>query len=111
MKKILLLFSICATSFAQTSVESILKSDFSGRKDLEIPVSENPIQKLPVIILKGKQQGPVMSVVAGVHGYEYPPIVAVQELLQEIDPEKITGTLINCQYSLIFRANAFCEPD
>lgn len=49
---------------------------------------------LPISIIKGKKEGPVFTMVAGVHGYELPPIVAVQELLQEINAEELTGTLI-----------------
>ena len=32
--------------------------------------------------------------IAGVHGYESPPIMASQELIQEIDKDSISGTLI-----------------
>ncbi|MEO0570834.1 MAG: succinylglutamate desuccinylase/aspartoacylase family protein [Bacteroidota bacterium] len=49
---------------------------------------------LPITIVKGKSKGPVFTIVAGVHGFEYPPIIAVQELLQEIDAEQLTGDLI-----------------
>ncbi len=49
---------------------------------------------LPISIMKGKNDGPIFTIVAGVHGYEYPPIVATQALMKEIDIEKLTGTLI-----------------
>lgn len=49
---------------------------------------------LPVAIIKGKTDGPVFTIVAGVHGYEYPPIVATQAILREIDMEKLSGTLV-----------------
>ncbi|CAM4380718.1 succinylglutamate desuccinylase/aspartoacylase family protein [Zobellia roscoffensis] len=49
---------------------------------------------LPVSIVKGKTDGPVFTIVAGVHGFEYPPIVATQELMQEIDVDKLAGILI-----------------
>ena len=49
---------------------------------------------VPISIIKGKKKGPVFTMVAGVHGYEYPPIIAVQELLQEIIANELTGTLI-----------------
>lgn len=42
---------------------------------------------LPLTILKGSQDGPVFTIVARIHGYEYPPIVATQELLKELDPK------------------------
>ncbi|WP_229239663.1 succinylglutamate desuccinylase/aspartoacylase family protein [Echinicola soli] len=49
---------------------------------------------LAVTVIKGKHDGPVFSMVAGVHGFEYPPIMAVQELMQKIQPEKLHGTLV-----------------
>ncbi len=49
---------------------------------------------LPISIIKGKKEGPVFTVVAGVHGFEYPPIVATQELISEIDMDDLAGTLI-----------------
>ena len=49
---------------------------------------------LPVSIIKGKNKGLVFTLVAGVHGFEYPPIMATQELMQEIDMQKLKGTLI-----------------
>lgn len=49
---------------------------------------------LPISILKGKTEGPVFTIVAGVHGYEYPPIVATQKILEEIDTDQLRGTLV-----------------
>ena len=49
---------------------------------------------LPISIIKGKTQGPIFTIVAGVHGYEYPPIMATQEILKDINPEKLKGTII-----------------
>ncbi|UII75824.1 M14 family metallopeptidase [Flagellimonas sp. HMM57] len=49
---------------------------------------------LPISILKGKIEGPVFTIVAGVHGYEYPPIMATQKLMEEIDLKQLKGTLI-----------------
>ena len=49
---------------------------------------------LPISIIKGKEDGPVFTIIAGVHGYEYPPIVAAQELLKEIEPNDLKGTLL-----------------
>ncbi len=54
----------------------------------------NGLEYIPLTIVKGKKENPVFTIVAGIHGYEYPPIIAVQELLGEIDPENLQGTLI-----------------
>ena len=49
---------------------------------------------VPITILKGKKEGPVFTILSGVHGYEYPPIIAAQELIQELDTDRLTGTVI-----------------
>jgi len=49
---------------------------------------------LPISIIKGKSEGPVFTIVAGVHGYEYPPIIATQKLLKYIEAKDLKGTLI-----------------
>lgn len=49
---------------------------------------------LPMVIIKGNETGKTLAILAGVHGYEYPPIMAVQEFFKEIDPKKLKGNLI-----------------
>ncbi len=67
-----------------------------SKENIRIPLSDalGNTTQLPVSIIKGQQDGPVFTMIAGVHGYEYPPIMATQALLKEIDPQKLTGTLI-----------------
>lgn len=78
------------------SVSSILKGANNGvRIDTLISFgSKNELEYTPLTIVKGKKPGMVFTIVAGIHGYEYPPIIAVQELMQEIDPNKLQGTLL-----------------
>ena len=49
---------------------------------------------IPVTILHGRKTGPVLSLIAGIHGSEYSPIVAMQRLPKLLDPEEMSGTLI-----------------
>ncbi len=63
-----------------------------------IPVSDQDIETfIPITVFHGVEEGPVLGITAGVHGYEYPPIIAGQQLIQQIDPEKLSGTLILVQ--------------
>ena len=34
--------------------------------------------KIPITVIKGSKPGPVLALTAGIHGYEYPPILALQ---------------------------------
>ncbi|SNR96415.1 M14 family metallopeptidase [Hymenobacter mucosus] len=49
---------------------------------------------VPVTVFHGRRPGPVLGIIAGVHGYEYPPILAAQQLAQELDPAQLRGTVI-----------------
>lgn len=53
-----------------------------------------PGRGLPVTVIQGVQPGPVLTITAGVHGDEFPPIFAVQELRKSIKPESLNGTLV-----------------
>jgi predicted deacylase len=65
---------------AQTWLEAIGPGD--------VPV------RVPVGIVRGAQDGPVLAAVAGVHGAEYDGIEAVIRLHQEVDPAALSGTLV-----------------
>src|SRR5580692_542509 len=49
---------------------------------------------IPLTVFHGKKPGPVLALVAGNHGYEYPPILALQKLRERIDPKKLAGAVI-----------------
>ena len=49
---------------------------------------------IPISIVNGSRPGPVLALVAGVHGYEYPPILALQRLRTAIDPKDLAGAII-----------------
>lgn len=49
---------------------------------------------IPVTIIHGRQPGPVLSLIAGIHGSEYAPILAMQRLPDALDPAEMAGTLI-----------------
>ncbi len=50
--------------------------------------------QIPITTIQGARPGPVLALIAGNHGYEYPPILALQQLRAAIDPAKISGTAI-----------------
>jgi uncharacterized protein len=63
--------------------------------DLRVPAgATDPSTYIPVTVFHGRSNGPVLAVTMGVHGYEYPPILAGQELLHRIDPLQLRGTLV-----------------
>ena len=83
--------------FSQDPFEEALANPIpASTKQLRIPFSDrlNNQTDLPLAFFHGIESGPVFTILAGVHGFEYPPIVAVQQIMQEIDPKKLKGTLV-----------------
>src|SRR5688572_27612651 len=61
---------------------------------LEVPALNDAGTRIPVSLVRGMGDGPVLALIAGTHGYEYPGITALQRLRQSIDPRALRGTLI-----------------
>src|SRR5215203_1571889 len=49
---------------------------------------------IPISVIHGTKPGPVLALTAGVHGMEYPPILALQRMRASIDPQTLSGTVI-----------------
>jgi predicted deacylase len=63
--------------------------------DLVVPGrGSEPGTTIPVTLINGSRPGPVLALVAGVHGFEYPPILALQRLRASIDPKDLAGSII-----------------
>ena len=61
---------------------------------LPVPAGNDPETFIPVTIIHGKKEGKVLTLVAGVHGYEYPPILSLYRLKKMISPDLLSGTLV-----------------
>ncbi len=49
---------------------------------------------IPFTIINGATGGPVLALVAGTHGMEYVPIVALQRMRTAIDPKTLRGAIV-----------------
>lgn len=95
MRSLLLLTLVFFSFKAHTQDLKKLLSTNQSRTDTLISFNDKEaLKKLPLTIIKGKEEGPNFTIIAGVHGYEYPPIIAVQKLMKEIEPENLKGNLI-----------------
>lgn len=62
---------------------------------LEVPArGAEPGTRIPITVIHGAKAGPVLGLVAGTHGYEYAPIVAMQRFPGKVDPKELAGTVI-----------------
>lgn len=49
---------------------------------------------IPFTVVHGAAPGPVLALVAGTHGMEYTPILALQRVKTTLDPKTLAGTVI-----------------
>ncbi|MDT8321765.1 MAG: M14 family metallopeptidase [Xanthomonadales bacterium] len=61
---------------------------------LDVPAADDPGTRIPVSVIHGASPGPVLALIAGTHGYEYPGITALQRLRRQVDPQTLSGTLL-----------------
>src|SRR5712692_4519210 len=61
---------------------------------LEVPKGSGPGTRIPVTLIHGAKPGPVLALVAGTHGYEYSPVMAMQRFPAKVDPHELAGTII-----------------
>ncbi|MEM0991388.1 MAG: M14 family metallopeptidase [Bacteroidota bacterium] len=99
----MLLFIACNvaafTTYGQSAFEFEGKKVESGTKaHFSVPISDGEQETIiPITVFHGKADGPVLGITAGVHGYEYAPILAGQQLIERIDPASLKGTIILVQ--------------
>jgi len=61
---------------------------------IEVPHEVDAGTQIPVTTITGTHPGPTLALIAGNHGYEYPPILALQELRAHFDTGDLSGTVI-----------------
>ncbi len=61
---------------------------------LEVPAGIDSGTRVPITVLRGRQPGPTLALVAGTHGSEVAPIIALQRVRAALDPTQLRGTVI-----------------
>jgi predicted deacylase len=61
---------------------------------IDVPAGTDAGTRIPVSIIQGNTGGPVLALVAGTHGSEPCPILALQRVRAELDPSQLAGTVI-----------------
>ncbi len=61
---------------------------------IQVPAAGDESTTIPISLIHGVRPGPVLALIAGNHGYEYAPIIALQRLLPQLDPKQMAGTVI-----------------
>lgn len=61
---------------------------------LEVPAGVDSGTRIPISIVRGRQPGPTLALVAGTHGSEIAAVVALQRVRAELDPAQLRGTVL-----------------
>ena len=68
-----------------------------SREQIELPVARLPTQtqvSLPINVIRGREEGPVLWVSAAIHGDEINGVEIVRRLMDLVTPKSLQGTLI-----------------
>ena len=71
-----------------------VKSGSAASGYLAVPAKDGAGTEIPYTVIHGAKKGPVLALVAGVHAYEYPPILSLYRLKDRIDPKTLRGTVL-----------------
>ncbi len=61
---------------------------------LDVPAGVDSATRIPVTVIRGRAAGPTLALIAGTHGAEVAPIVALQRVRESVNPSELRGTLI-----------------
>lgn len=61
---------------------------------IEVPAVMDSGTRIPITIIRGTRPGPTLALIAGTHGSETAPIIALQRLRAMIEPAALTGTVV-----------------
>ncbi len=80
------------TTFTVGSIAAEPGEKVSGKIIVEDGIDKGTF--IPITIINGIKPGPVLTLNAGIHGTEYVPIITLQTLLNEINPNELSGAVI-----------------
>jgi predicted deacylase len=61
---------------------------------LDVPAGMDSATRIPITVIHGGAPGPVLALIAGTHGSEVAPILALHRVRRDLDPAALRGTVI-----------------
>ena len=61
---------------------------------IDVAAGVDAATRIPITIVRGAQPGPTLALIAGTHGSEVAPIVALQRVRAIVDPAALRGTVL-----------------
>src|SRR5881628_709530 len=68
-----------------------------GSGFIVVPAGIDTGTRIPLTIVRGKDPGPTLALIAGTHGDEVAPVIALQRVRRELDPARLAGTVLLVQ--------------
>jgi uncharacterized protein len=88
----LTIIAAAAFSFTVGSATATAGQKVSGT--IEVPAGVDAALSIPVVVAQGAKPGPVLALVSGAHGTEYASILALEKVIERLDPAALSGTVI-----------------
>jgi predicted deacylase len=77
-----------------TAGTAVAKRGQAAYGELQVPAGSDAAVNVPVAVIHGSHEGPIVALVAGSHGTEYASVVALTRVIARIDPQQLTGSVI-----------------
>src|SRR6058998_646366 len=61
---------------------------------IAVPAGVDSGTRIPITIVRGAQAGPTLALIAGTHGSEVAPVVALERVRAALDPARLRGTVL-----------------
>ena len=95
-----IILSVCCAAAAQDARATFSVGTASAARGqkaygaLKVPAGSDPATDIGVVVINGARPGPALAIVAGAHGTEYASIIAVEKLIEAVEPAQLSGTLV-----------------
>lgn len=89
---LLLTFPLLAQDFTVGTATAARGQKVHGA--IEVPAGSDAALTIPVVVANGAKRGPVLALVSGAHGTEYASIIALERVIERLDPASLSGTVI-----------------
>jgi len=61
---------------------------------IDVPAGVDSATRIPISIVRGTQPGPTLALIAGTHGSEVAPVIALQRVRAALDPAVLRGSVL-----------------
>src|SRR5947207_14381909 len=89
-----IVLSVCQSLVAQDARATFSVGTASAARGqkaygvLKVPAGSDPATDIGVVVINGAKPGPALAIVSGAHGTEYASIIAVETLMEAVEPAR-----------------------